>query len=61
MKASRAAGDGLRRVARLLTMRGLLAVAVCPLCGALVVLDGEQRHDQQHRADARRGDGGGAR
>lgn len=58
----RPAGDGLRPVVRLLTLAGVLRARPCALCGALVVLDGEQRHDAQHRADAQRGDDtGGAR
>lgn len=57
--AARAGGDGLRRVMRVLTTRGLLAVRPCPLCAALVVADGEQRHQAVHRADTARTIAGG--
>jgi hypothetical protein len=46
---------GLRRVVGLLTLRGVLRrVRACPLCAALVVVDGEQRHQAVHRADTAR-------
>lgn len=58
MRAARAAGDGLRRVVGLLTVRGVLRARPCALCGALVVLDGEQRHAAAHSADVERATNG---
>jgi hypothetical protein len=36
------------------TVRGLLGVRVCQMCGALIVADAAQQHDAVHRADVRR-------
>lgn len=47
-----------RRVLRLLTLGGLVRVTICPLCGALVVHDGRDRHAAVHAADVARPNGG---
>lgn len=40
-----------RRRWRLLTTRGRLGVETCTLCGALIVAEGRDRHEQSHRAE----------
>lgn len=51
-----------RPLFRVLTLRGFLfgamPVTPCPLCAALVLTCGLERHHAQHTADARRDDRG---
>jgi hypothetical protein len=47
---------GGHRLLRLLTVRGLLGVRVCALCGALIVMDAAQQHEIVHRVTYRAGD-----